>query len=65
MILSIQEDRLKGAVLVETDNSGVKKLLGALKNNCGIGILPDHTPKINQGVMSKFYNSYKYNIINI
>ena len=44
-----------GAVLVQTDNSGVKKLLGAIKNNCGIGILPDHTPKINQGVMSSFY----------
>ena len=46
----------KGSTLVETDNSGVKKLLIALKNNYGIGILPDHTPKINQGVMSKFYN---------
>ena len=45
-----------GAKLVETDNSGVKKLLKALKNNCAIGILPDHTPKINQGIMSKFYN---------
>ena len=48
--------RAKGSTLVETDNSGVKRLLRALKNNYGIGILPDHTPKINQGVMSKFYN---------
>lgn len=46
---------VQGATLVETDNSGVKKLLRALRNNCGIGILPDHTPKINQGVMSSFY----------
>ncbi len=45
----------QGATLVETDNSGVKKLLKALKNNYGIGILPDHTPKINQGVMADFY----------
>lgn len=45
----------QGASLVETDNIGVKKLLKALKNNFGIGILPDHTPKINQGVMSSFY----------
>ena len=45
----------KGATLVETDNIGVKKLLKALKSNHGIGILPDHTPKINQGVMSSFY----------
>ena len=35
----------QGASLVETDNIGVKKLLKALKNNFGIGILPDHTPK--------------------
>ncbi len=46
----------KGATLVETDNSGVKQLLKALKNNHGIGILPDHTPKINQGVMSNFFD---------
>lgn len=46
----------KGATLVETDNTGVKKLLKALKNNYGIGILPDHTPKINQGVMSNFFD---------
>ena len=46
----------RGASLVETDNSGVKKLLKSLKNNYGIGVLPDHTPKINQGVMSKFFN---------
>ena len=45
----------QGATLVETNNSGVKALLRALKNNFGIGILPDHTPKLNQGVMSKFY----------
>ena len=45
----------QGATLVETDNTGVKKLLKAIKNNYGIGILPDHTPKINQGVMSNFY----------
>ena len=45
-----------GADLVETNNVGVKKLLKALKNNNAIGILPDHTPKINQGTMSKFYN---------
>ena len=41
----------QGATLVETNNSGVKALLKALKNNFGIGILPDHTPKLNQGVM--------------
>lgn len=46
----------KGATLVETDNTGVKKLLKALKNNYGIGVLPDHTPKINQGVMSNFFD---------
>ena len=46
----------KGTTLVETDNAGVKELLKALKNNSGIGILPDHTPKINQGVMSNIYN---------
>jgi lauroyl/myristoyl acyltransferase len=40
--------------MVETDNSGVKKLLKALKNNYGIGILPDHSQKINQGVMAVF-----------
>ena len=45
-----------GSNLVATDNTGVKTLLKALKNNHGIGILPDHTPKINQGVMSKFFN---------
>ena len=45
----------QGATLVETDNIGVKKLLKALKSSNGIGILPDHTPKINQGVMSSFY----------
>ena len=45
-----------GSNLVATDNTGVKTLLKALKNNCGIGILPDHTPKINQGVMSRFFN---------
>lgn len=45
----------RGATLVETDNIGVKKLLKALKSNHAIGILPDHTPKINQGVMSSFY----------
>ena len=44
-----------GATLVEADNTGVKKLLKALQNNYSIGILPDHTPKINQGVMSNFY----------
>ena len=46
----------KGTTLVETDNVGVKELLKALKNNGGVGILPDHTPKINQGVMSNFFN---------
>ncbi len=46
----------KGSILVKTDNAGVKELLNALKNNNGVGILPDHTPKINQGVMSNFYN---------
>ena len=45
----------QGSTLVETDNSGVKKLLKALKENFGIGILPDHTPKINQGVMADFF----------
>lgn len=45
----------QGATLVETDNSGVKMLLKALKNNHGIGILPDHTPKINQGIMADFF----------
>ena len=45
-----------GSSLVETDNSGVKRLLKALRENYGIGILPDHTPKINQGIMSTFYN---------
>ena len=45
-----------GSNLVATDNAGVKALLKALKNNHGIGILPDHTPKINQGVMSSFYD---------
>ena len=45
----------KGSSLVETDNSGVKKLLKALRENYGVGILPDHTPKINQGVMSTFF----------
>ena len=45
-----------GSNLVATDNAGVKTLLKALKNNHGIGILPDHTPKINQGVMSRFFN---------
>tara|TARA_B110000483_G_scaffold26550_1_gene31915 strand:- start:56 stop:754 length:699 start_codon:yes stop_codon:yes gene_type:complete len=45
-----------GSNLVATDNTGVKTLLKALKNNHGIGILPDHTPKINQGVMSRFFN---------
>ena len=44
-----------GSNLVATDNAGVKALLKALKNNHGIGILPDHTPKINQGVMSSFF----------
>ena len=44
-----------GSNLVATDNTGVKTLLKALKNNHGIGILPDHTPKINQGVMSNFF----------
>jgi len=46
----------KGSILVKTDNAGVKELLKALKNNNGVGILPDHTPKINQGIMSNFYN---------
>ena len=45
-----------GCNLVTTDNAGVKVLLKALKNNHGIGILPDHTPKINQGVMSSFFD---------
>ena len=45
-----------GSNLVATDNAGVKALLKALKNHHGIGILPDHTPKINQGVMSSFYD---------
>ena len=45
-----------GSNLVATDNAGVKALLKALKNNHGIGILPDHTPKINQGVMSSFFD---------
>ena len=45
-----------GSNLVATDNTGVKTLLKALKNNHGVGILPDHTPKINQGVMSRFFN---------
>ena len=45
-----------GSSLVETDNSGVKRLLKALRENFGVGILPDHTPKINQGIMSTFYD---------
>ncbi len=45
----------QGATLVEADNTGVKKLLRAIKNNNSVGILPDHTPKFNQGVMSNFY----------
>lgn len=48
--------KAKGSILVETNNAGVKTLLKALKNKNGIGILPDHTPKINQGVMSNFFN---------
>ena len=48
--------KAKGSILVETNNAGVKSLLKALKNKNGIGILPDHTPKINQGVMSNFFN---------
>ena len=48
--------KAKGSILVETDNAGVKTLLKALKNKSGVGILPDHTPKINQGVMSNFFN---------
>jgi len=44
-----------GATLVQADNTGIKKLLKALQNNHSVGILPDHTPKINQGVMSNFY----------
>ena len=55
MILFSKEGSHRVLSLVETDNIGVKKLLKALKNNFGIGILPDHTPKINQGVMSSFY----------
>ena len=47
-----------GSSLVETDN-GVKRLLKALQNY-GIGILPD-PPKINQGIMSTFYNACKHN----
>ncbi len=47
--------KTKGSSLVETDNFGVKKLLKALREKYGIGILPDHTPKINQGVMSTFF----------
>ena len=34
----------------------LKYCLKALKNKSGVGILPDHTPKINQGVMSNFFN---------
>ncbi len=48
--------KAKGATLVETDANGVKELLKALKNKYAIGILPDHTPKLNQGVMSRFFN---------
>ena len=49
--------KAQGSVLVATDNSGVKALLKALKNNYAVGIHPDHTPKINQGIMSNFYNN--------
>ena len=47
--------QIRGSSLVETDNSGVKKLIKALRESYGVGILPDHTPKINQGVMSTFF----------
>jgi len=45
-----------GARLVPTDSSGVKNLLKSLQDNNGVGVLPDHTPRLNQGIMSRFFD---------
>ncbi|MGB1581027.1 MAG: lysophospholipid acyltransferase family protein [Nevskiales bacterium] len=44
-----------GATLVPSDNSGVRKLLGALKRGEIVGILPDQDPPVGSGEFAPFF----------
>lgn len=46
--------------LASADLRGVKKLLAALRRNEAIGILPDQTPRVGEGVWAEFFGKPAY-----
>ena len=51
-----------GAMLVPTDNQGIRAMLKALKNNQLICVLPDQEPQEGNGVFAPFFNIQAYSM---